>query len=371
MGGVTSSMAAKMAFFPPNPASYKVVEEAATGALVLEAFPRRENVRVVKFGTRRGTEIVGVYIAHPMAKSTILYSHGNAADIGLMFELFVDLSTHLRVNLFGYDYSGYGQSSGKPSENNTYADIEAAYKYLEENYGTKQEDIILYGQSVGSGPTLDLATRLPRLRAVVLHSPILSGLRVMYPVKRTYWFDIYKNIDKIPLVKCPVLIIHGTDDEVVDCSHGKQLWELCKEKYEPLWLKGGNHCNLELYPEYLRHLRKFISIIENSPSQGQTLWKSIGGVEEARRSVDCFEAPRMSADLRDKPRKSTDKQEQLKFQGHKLSNVETVEKSRISFDHVARSQRNKENHDKSRKSVDVHFGRARKSFDWLDKIRAR
>ncbi|KAH1202056.1 Alpha/beta hydrolase domain-containing protein 17C [Glycine soja] len=397
MGGVTSSMAAKMAFFPPSPPSYEVVEEAATGALVLEAFPRRENVRVVKFGTRRGSEIVGVYIAHPMAKSTILYSHGNAADIGHMLELYVDLSTHLRVNLFGYDYSGYGQSSGKvitllfflglfdsfdpstplidiiaqPSENNTYADIEAAYKYLEENYGTKQEDIILYGQSVGSGPTLDLATRLPRLRAVVLHSPILSGLRVMYPVKRTYWFDIYKNIDKIPLVKCPVLIIHGTDDEVVDCSHGKHLWELCKEKYEPLWLKGGNHCNLELYPEYLRHLRKFISIIEKSPSQWQTLWRSIGGVEEARRSVDCFEAPRMSADLRDKPRKSTDKQEQLKFQGHKLSNVETVEKSRISFDHVAGSQRNKENHDKSRKSVDVHFGRTRKSLDWLDKIRAR
>jgi hypothetical protein len=61
---------------------------------------------------------------------------------------------------------------------------------------------------VGSGPTLDLASRLPHLRAVVLHSPILSGLRVMYPVKHTYWFDIYKNIDKIPLVRCPVLVIH-------------------------------------------------------------------------------------------------------------------------------------------------------------------
>lgn len=80
----------------------------------------------------------------------------------------------------------------QPGEHNTYADIEAAYKCLEESYGTKQENIILYGQSVGSGPTLDLAARLPRLRAVVLHSPILSGLRVMYPVKRTYWFDIYK-----------------------------------------------------------------------------------------------------------------------------------------------------------------------------------
>ncbi|THG04076.1 hypothetical protein TEA_018026 [Camellia sinensis var. sinensis] len=86
--------------------------------------------------------------------------------------------------------------------------FEAVYKCLEESYGAKQENIILYGQSVGSGPTLDLAARLPHLRAVVLHSPILSGLRVMYPVKRTYWFDIYKNIDKIPYVNCPVLIIH-------------------------------------------------------------------------------------------------------------------------------------------------------------------
>lgn len=81
---------------------------------------------------------------------------------------------------------------GQPSEQNTYADIEAAYRCLVERYGTKEEDVILYGQSVGSGPTVDLATRLPRLRAVVLHSPILSGLRVMYPVKRSYWFDIYK-----------------------------------------------------------------------------------------------------------------------------------------------------------------------------------
>ena len=80
----------------------------------------------------------------------------------------------------------------QPSESNTYADIEAAYKCLIENFGAKEEEIILYGQSVGSGPAVDLASRLPRLRAVVLHSPILSGMRVMYPVKRTYWFDIYK-----------------------------------------------------------------------------------------------------------------------------------------------------------------------------------
>nr|XP_016457894.1 PREDICTED: protein ABHD17C-like [Nicotiana tabacum] len=264
MGAVTSSMAAKFAFFPPNPPSYGVAVEESTGKLKMTEVVQREDVDILKLGTKRGTEIMAMYVRNPAAKLTLLYSHGNAADLGQMYDLFTELSLHLRVNLMGYDYSGYGQSTGKPSEQNTYADIEAAYKCLEETYGVKEEDIILYGQSVGSGPTLDLASRLSRLRAVVLHSPILSGVRVLHPVKRTYWFDIYKNIDKIPFVECPVLIIHGTADDVVDCSHGKQLFDLCKQKYEPLWVEGGNHCDLELYPEYIKHLKKFLSAVEKS-----------------------------------------------------------------------------------------------------------
>ncbi|KAG6754144.1 alpha/beta hydrolase domain-containing protein 17C-like isoform X1 [Populus alba x Populus x berolinensis] len=369
MGGVTSSMAAKLAFFPPNPPSYKLITDDATGLLLLDHFPHRENVDILRLPTRRGTEIVAVHVRYPMATSTLLYSHGNAADIGQMYELFIELSIHLRVNLMGYDYSGYGQSSGKPSEQNTYADIEAAYKCLEESYGAKQENIILYGQSVGSGPTVDLAARLPRLKAVVLHSPILSGLRVMYSVKRTYWFDIYKNIDKIPLVKCPVLVIHGTADEVVDCSHGKQLWELCQEKYEPLWLKGGNHCNLELYPEYLRHLKKFITTVEKSPSGRSSGRRSVDGFEQARRSTDCFEAPRKSTDRREKPRKSTDRTEKMKFHEFKFTHTDKLEKLKVSFEHMERSRRSVEYYDKSRKSVDVQVDKARKSVDWLERIR--
>ncbi|XP_051117503.1 uncharacterized protein LOC127242142 [Andrographis paniculata] len=264
MGVVTSSVAAKFAFFPPDPPSYGVKVDEKTGNLRMTGVEEKENVDVVRLKTKRETEIVALYVKNPSAKMTMLYSHGNAADIGQMLDLFSELSIHLRLNLMGYDYSGYGQSTGKPTEQNTYADIEAAYECLKKTYGIKEEDIILYGQSVGSGPTLDLASRLPRLRAVVLHSPILSGLRVMYPVKRTYWFDIYKNIDKIPLVQCPVLVIHGTDDDVVDCSHGKQLWELSKEKYDPLWVKGGNHCDLEFYPEYIKHLKKFVSSVGKS-----------------------------------------------------------------------------------------------------------
>lgn len=101
MGGVTSSMAAKLAFFPPNPPSYKVATDDVTGLLLLEPFPHRENVDVLRLPTRRGSEIVALYVRYPMATSTLLYSHGNAADIGQMYELFIQLSIHLKVNLMG------------------------------------------------------------------------------------------------------------------------------------------------------------------------------------------------------------------------------------------------------------------------------
>ena len=59
-----------------------------------------------------------------------------------------------------------------------------------------------------------------------------------------------------------ISIWQGTADDIVDFTHGKRLWELVKEKYEPLWIKGGGHCNLETHPEYIRHLRKFINAME-------------------------------------------------------------------------------------------------------------
>ncbi|GMI75297.1 hypothetical protein like AT3G30380 [Hibiscus trionum] len=367
MGTATSSMAAKFAFFPPNPPSYDIIVDEATGKMKFsDVNYQRDNVDVLKLSTNRGNEIAAMYVKNTSASLTVLYSHGNAADIGQMYHTFFELSVHLNVNLLGYDYSGYGQSTGKPSEQDTYADIEAAYKCLEEMYGVKQEDTILYGQSVGSGPTLELAIRLPHLRAVILHSPILSGLRVMYPVKRTLWFDIYKNIDKIPLVDCPVLVIHGTEDEVVNFSHGKRLWELCKEKYEPLWLKGGNHCNLELYPEYLRHLRKFISAIEKlqrprnvsdqkpEEQSDQTPNNADQNEEKSRPSTDCKDKGRPSFGHREKSRLSTDSRD----------------KARASIDKREKSRRSIDRHIKARNSTD-HSEKARNSFDRLgDMVRS-
>ncbi|XP_057977858.1 uncharacterized protein LOC131164580 [Malania oleifera] len=274
MGCMFSRLAAKFAFFPPSPATY-AVKKREDGKLVAvsamnspsmpPAFPHGDDnsLDVLLLDTKQGNRIVAFYLRNPYARLTLLYSHGNAADLGQLYDLFVQLKVNLRVNLMGYDYSGYGGSSGKPSESNTYADIEAVYECLETEYGVGQEDLILYGQSVGSGPTLHLAARLPRLRGVVLHSAILSGLRVVCHVKFTLCFDMYKNVDKIRKVKCPVLVIHGTEDDVVNWLHGNKLWKMAREPYEPLWIKGGGHCNLELYPDYVRHLCSFIHEMEN------------------------------------------------------------------------------------------------------------
>ncbi|RWW32469.1 hypothetical protein BHE74_00055381 [Ensete ventricosum] len=372
MGGVTSSVAAKLAFFPPSPPSYEVVTEPESGVVRLSRFPHRENVEVLRLPTRRGTEIVALYVRNPLAASTLLYSHGNAADLGQMYELFVELSIHLRVNLLGYvrpshfrfwcvkswfgidmvhSHTNHYMSimGRKQSEQNTYADIEAAYKCLVENYSAKDEEIVLYGQSVGSGPTVNLAARLPHLRAVVLHSPILSGLRVMYPVKRTYWFDIYK----------------GTSDEVVDFSHGTKLWELCNEKYEPLWLKGGKHCDLELFPEYIKHLKKFISAVEKPPSQRSTWRRSGNQFELSRMSTSRLEPSRMSFDRRERSKPSAAKS---KSKDQRSPNVEKPEKMMISFDKMEKSRRSLDCFGLYGKHVADQQDRGRRSVDRLDRI---
>ena len=101
MGAVTSSVAARFAFFPPTPPSYQVVTDEVTGKLKMTDVAQRENVDVLKLPTRRGNEIVAVFVKHPSATLTLLYSHGNAADLGQMHELFVELSVHLRINILG------------------------------------------------------------------------------------------------------------------------------------------------------------------------------------------------------------------------------------------------------------------------------
>eukprot|EP00953_Heterococcus_sp_UTEX-ZZ885_P036515 18800-Heterococcus_DN1.PRE.2 len=91
---------------------------------------------------------------------TILFSHGNAEDLGMIHDWFYDFSRNLNVNVLAYDYCGYGKSSGSVSEANCYADVDAAWEYLRRERKIPSEQIFLYGRSLGSGPTCYLAERL-------------------------------------------------------------------------------------------------------------------------------------------------------------------------------------------------------------------
>lgn len=100
--------------------------------------------------------------------------------------------------------------------------------------------------------------------------------------------------------------VQGTEDDIVDCSHGKKLYDLCKNKYDPLWLEGANHCNLEVYSQYTRHLKKFIRTMENSGNNCTKAQES-EKTSESKSSTDYFlrEKRRKSAsDIKDKPRAS-------------------------------------------------------------------
>ncbi|CAG01607.1 unnamed protein product, partial [Tetraodon nigroviridis] len=126
-------------------------------------------------------------------------------------------------------------------------------------YGIRPENVIVYGQSIGTVPSVDLASRYESA-AVILHSPLTSGMRVAFPdTKKTYCFDAFPNIDKISKVTSPVLVIHGTEDEVIDFSHGLALYERCQRPVEPLWVEGAGHNDVELYGQYLERLKQFVA----------------------------------------------------------------------------------------------------------------
>ncbi|XP_023810301.1 protein ABHD17A [Oryzias latipes] len=207
----------------------------------------------------RGNRIGCMFIrCAPNARFTVLFSHGNAVDLGQMSSFYIGLGTRINCNIFSYDYSGYGVSSGKPSEKDLYADVDAAWHALRTRFCISPENIILYGQSIGTVPTVDLASRY-ECAAVILHSPLTSGMRVAFPeTKETYCFDAFPNIEKVSKITSPVLIIHGTEDEVIDFSHGLALFERCPKAVEPLWVEGAGHNDIELYSQYLERLRRFI-----------------------------------------------------------------------------------------------------------------
>lgn len=183
-------------------------------------------------------KISAVYLPNPRARYTILFSHGNAEDLASLMP-FLQLLKQQGFAVLAYDYPGYGNSTGKPTEANTYEAINAAYHYLTTKLSLPPENIIIYGRSLGTGPSTELASK-QRCAGLILESPFVSAYRVY-----TYWpiypFDQYQNLYKIPQVMSPILLIHGTHDSVIPVWHGRKIFAAAKSPKQAYWVENASH----------------------------------------------------------------------------------------------------------------------------------
>lgn len=128
-------------------------------------------------------------------KYTILFNHGGTVDLGNLSNFLFTLSQRLGCNILVYDYSGFGETAGSPTERAIYADAEAALAVLLDKYHLSLDRIIVYGQSLGTAPTLHLASR-HQVAAIVLHSPFLSFAKLYLPKVHTghcRFYDFFKK----------------------------------------------------------------------------------------------------------------------------------------------------------------------------------
>jgi len=221
----------------------------------------RDDGSIVKLATGDGVQISAMHLPNAAARFTILFSHGNAEDLGTVRHDLEDFAA-AGFNAFGYDYHGYGTSGGKPAERNAYRDIDAAYRHLTEKLGVAPSNIIVFGRSVGSGPSVDLASRKP-VGGLIIQSGFASAFRVM-----THWkiapFDRFDNLAKIRDVKCPVLILHGAADTIIPAWHGEALFRKANEPKQLLLIPGANHndFNEVAGPKLYEAIREFAGRLE-------------------------------------------------------------------------------------------------------------
>jgi pimeloyl-ACP methyl ester carboxylesterase len=166
------------------------------------------------------------------SKFVILYSHGNSCDIGQMHPLLETLSKELNVNIISYDYPGYGVSvSDRCSEVGCIESIDTVFAFLLQE-GFLAKNIILYGVSIGTGPSVDIASRFNNMKALLLQSPFTSAVGVQFKSLEIVSYsicpkksnpNIFRNIEKIGDINIPIIILHGTHDTIVSISHSEHL----------------------------------------------------------------------------------------------------------------------------------------------------
>lgn len=206
-------------------------------------------------------KIHGWFIPYPGAFYTFLFCHGNAGNIShRMYKLY--MLRELGFNVCIFDYRGYGKSKGMPSEQGIYKDTEAVYDYLISQKHIRSDQIVLYGESLGTAAAIDLASKR-KIGGLIVEGAFSCGKDVgkaWYPfLPRFVFSDTFNSLKKIKSVDAPKLFIHARDDEIISIAFARKLFNVAPPPKEFVEIKGmHNDAYLDSQEEYISSISKFM-----------------------------------------------------------------------------------------------------------------
>jgi len=217
----------------------------------------------LKLATTDGQTLDGWFVpASREARGLVIFFHGNAGNIAHRLDylrMFHDLGLATLI----IDYRGYGQSSGRPSEQGTYLDADAAWLHATQTLGFPADRIVLFGESLGGGVAARLATK-QRPAALVLASTFTSvpdmgaDLYPLLPIRLLAHIR-YDSLARLAEIACPLLVIHSRNDDIIPFAHGRRLFEAARPPKQFLEIEGGHNEGFVFAREdWIRQLDAFL-----------------------------------------------------------------------------------------------------------------
>lgn len=194
--------------------------------------------------TEDGLKLSGWFIPKEDSRGVLLFCHGNAGNMGHRLDS-IRIFHQLGLEVFIFDYRGYGESEGKPTEKGTYEDAEAAWRYLVDKRNVDPDKIVVFGRSLGGGVASWLASKYAPgmliLESTFTSFPDIATIRYPFmPVRLMSRFK-YNTAEHLNKVNCPVLIIHSRGDEIMPFIHGQRLFETAPEPKKFLEITGTHN----------------------------------------------------------------------------------------------------------------------------------
>lgn len=188
-----------------------------------------------------------IHSRQPTVIGTILYCHGNSGNLTHSSHQAQKLAEE-GFDVLIFDYRCYGRSEWKlPDERGINYDVQAAYDYLIQQRGVKPERLAIYGWSLGSAAAIDLAARRPAgaliVEAGLSSASDMASIKLPWLPRWLHWVgkNRFASVKKIAQVRCPILVSHGTGDDVIPVEQGQQLYAAAHQPKDMLLIPGRTH----------------------------------------------------------------------------------------------------------------------------------